>query len=71
MNICVFGASSEQIDREYIDTAEHLGKALAQRGYGLVFGAGKYGIMGAAVRGVASENGTAIGVTPDFSLIWT
>lgn len=68
MNICVFGASSEQIDKEYIDTAEHLGKSLAQRGYGLVFGAGKYGVMGAAVRGAASENGRAIGVTPDFFL---
>lgn len=66
MNICVFGASSEQIDKEYLKTAENLGKRIAQKGHGLVFGAGKYGVMGAAVRGAAAEKGKIIGVTPEF-----
>lgn len=66
MNICVFGASSDIIDKEYLDTAEHLGKTLAQKGHGVVFGAGKYGVMGATARGVASENGNLIGVSPRF-----
>ncbi len=68
MNICVFGASSEQIDAEYLSSAEHLGKTIAQKGHGLVFGAGKYGVMGAVVRGAVSQNGTAVGVTPSFFL---
>lgn len=28
MNICVFGSSSEQIDKIYLESAEHLGKRL-------------------------------------------
>lgn len=65
-NICVFGSSSEQIDSEYLSSAEELGKAIAKKGIGLIFGAGKYGVMGASARGALSENGIVIGVTPDF-----
>ena len=39
MNICVFGSSSEQIDKIYLESAEHLGKKIAEKGYNLVFGA--------------------------------
>ena len=46
-NICVFGSSSEKIDRIYHDTAESLGSALVKKGYSVIFGAGKYGVMGA------------------------
>lgn len=66
MNICVFGSSSENIDREFLDTAESLGRELAKKGNGVVFGAGKYGVMGATARGVVAENGTLIGVSPKF-----
>lgn len=31
MNICVFGSSSEQIDKIYLESAEHLGKRLPKR----------------------------------------
>lgn len=68
MNICVFGSSSENIDREFLDTAESLGRELAKKGNGVVFGAGKYGVMGATARGVIAENGTLIGVSPKFFL---
>lgn len=64
--ICVFGSSSEQIDRSYLRTAEELGKQLAQRDYGVIFGAGKYGIMGAVSRGVIAEGGSLLGISPDF-----
>ena len=30
--ICVFGSSSESIDREFLDSAEHLGQTLAEKG---------------------------------------
>ena len=29
--ICVFGSSSESIDREFLDSAEHLGQTLAEK----------------------------------------
>lgn len=64
--VCVFGSSSESIDREFLDSAEHLGSSLAKHGYSVVFGAGRYGVMGAAARGVTAENGKLIGVSPKF-----
>ncbi len=66
MNICVFGSSSEKIDKIFLDTAESLSSAIARRGDGVVFGAGRYGVMGATARGVSKENGTLIGVSPKF-----
>ena len=66
MKICIFGASSEQIEKIYIDTAERLGKAAAVRGDAVIFGAGKYGVMGAAARGVSAVKGELIGVSPKF-----
>lgn len=66
MNICVFGSSSEKIDKTYLSTAEHLGSELVKRGHSVIFGAGKYGVMGAVARGVTAEGGTLIGVSPDF-----
>lgn len=66
MNICVFGSSSERINEEYLNSAEHLGKTIAQNGDTVVYGAGKYGVMGAVARGVTAEKGMLIGVTPLF-----
>lgn len=66
MKICVFGSSSDRIDKEYLSTAEHLGRRLAQKGHTVVFGAGKYGVMGAVARGVSAEGGELIGVSPNF-----
>ena len=66
MVICVFGSSSERIDREYLDTAESLAKSIVKKGHDVVFGAGKYGVMGATARGVSAENGRLIGVSPEF-----
>ena len=66
MKICIFGASSEQIEKIYINTAESLGRAVAVRGDSVIFGAGKYGVMGAAARGVSAGKGELIGVSPKF-----
>ena len=66
MNICVYGASSRQLDASYILAVEELGEKMARRGHALVFGAGAHGLMGAVVRGVAAQNGTIIGVVPYF-----
>lgn len=66
MNICVYGASSNDIDKSYISAVEQLGYMIAERGHTLVFGAGGRGLMGAVARGVTSKNGHIIGVTPSF-----
>lgn len=64
--VCVYGAAGTAIAPIFFETAEELGKKLAQNGLGVVFGGGNNGVMGAVARGVHSENGTLIGVTPRF-----
>lgn len=66
MKICVYGASSNEINLRYINEGEILGEAMAQRGMDLVFGAGADGMMGAVARGVTSGGGHIIGVVPTF-----
>ncbi len=66
MNICVYGASSNEIDAAYIEAGEALGYAMAKRGHGLVFGGGQKGLMGAAARGMTRGGGSIIGVAPRF-----
>lgn len=66
MNICVYGASSNTVDEVYVKETEELGRKIAERGYGLVFGAGASGMMGAAARGVYEKGGYIIGVAPGF-----
>ena len=57
MNICIYGASSAQLEHIYYDKTEELGKMMAKRGHGLVFGGGATGMMGSAARGVDVEGG--------------
>lgn len=66
MNICVYGASSKTIDKEYILHGEELGRKMAQRGHKLVFGAGASGLMGAVARGMKENGGYIVGVAPTF-----
>ena len=66
MNICVYGASSTTLDESYLNDAEKLGAAIAGHGFGLVFGGGVRGMMGAAARGAKSAGGRVIGVAPSF-----
>lgn len=64
--ICVYCASSALIDSTYIDAAHRLGQLIARAGKALVCGAGNTGLMGAAINGALSQNGTTIGVIPRF-----
>ena len=64
--ICLYGAASDRIDKEYIKDVEELGKEMARRGHKMIYGAGSSGLMGAAARGMDSKNGHIIGVTPHF-----
>ena len=57
MKICVYGAASSLIDKSFIDAGEELGRKMAKRGIGLVFGGGRNGMMGAVARGELEENG--------------
>jgi len=66
MNVCIYGASSPELDPIYPETVYELGAKLAQAGMGLVFGGGAQGLMGAAARGFHDNGGYILGVAPSF-----
>lgn len=66
MNICIYGASSNDIAEAYKADVYRLGEMIGQTGNTLVFGAGDTGIMGAAARGVHAGGGRVIGIAPRF-----
>lgn len=64
--VCVYSASSTQIDEAYFSAARTLGTLLAERGISLINGAGKMGLMAAVTDAVMQHGGKAIGVIPRF-----
>lgn len=66
MKICVYGAASSLIDNCYLEAGKELGKELAKRGHGLVFGGGSHGMMGAVANGAFEEKGYILGIIPEF-----
>lgn len=66
MNICVYCASSEKIDKSFLTAGERFGELLAENGHTLIFGAGKFGVMGAVARGCKRKGGNIIGIIPRF-----
>ena len=65
-NVCVFCASSANIDTRYLDAARELGALLAQGGWRCVNGGGAVGLMGAVTDGVLDADGAVTGVIPKF-----
>ncbi len=61
-SICVYCGSADGLDSEYLVAAFEMGKAIAQSGLSLVYGAGKTGLMGALADGALEAGGTVIGV---------
>lgn len=66
--ICVYCASSRQCDAEYHEAARRLGGTLAESGYGIVYGGGGAGSMGALADGALARGGRVVGVLPRFML---
>lgn len=66
MKICLYGASSDEIDPRFIERTQQLGERMAAHGHTLVFGGGAAGLMGAAARGMTAGAGEIIGVAPSF-----
>ena len=62
--ICVFCGSAEGARPAYRDAARALGRELATRGLGLVYGGGSVGLMGVLADTALAEGGEVIGVIP-------
>jgi len=63
--ICVFCSSSETIDNKYKQQAALLGKLIAQKGFDLVHGGGKIGLMGVIANKVQENGGKVTGILPE------
>ena len=63
-NVAVFCASANGVDPVYRDAAAELGRALAIRGIGVVYGGAKVGLMQAVAEAALAANGRVIGVIP-------
>jgi uncharacterized protein (TIGR00730 family) len=63
--ICVSAGSSNDVPERYIETARSVGRFLAERGIGLVYGGGNVGLMGALANAALEAGGEVQGVIPD------
>ncbi len=63
--VCVFCGSSPGARPRYTEVAEGLGRLLARRGLGLVYGGGDVGLMGTVADAVLAGGGEVIGVIPE------
>ena len=64
MRLCVFCGSQKGIDPRFAQAAVDLGKILAQRGIGIVYGGGRVGLMGILADSALQSGGEVIGVIP-------
>jgi uncharacterized protein (TIGR00730 family) len=62
--ICVFAGSNSGARPEYTDAARLLGRELATRNLGLVYGGSSVGLMRVVADAVLAEGGEVIGVLP-------
>lgn len=65
-HICVYCASSSEIDSVFFDAARQLGMLIARRGYTTVCGAGNEGLMKEVADGALAAGGEAVGIIPEF-----
>lgn len=63
--ICVFCGSSPGNREEYVKAARQLGREIAKRGYGLVYGGASIGLMGEVANAVMAAGSEAVGVIPE------
>jgi uncharacterized protein (TIGR00730 family) len=64
-NVCVFAGSRPGARAAYVERAGELGRALASRGWGLVYGGASVGLMGAVADAALAARGTVRGVIPE------
>jgi uncharacterized protein (TIGR00730 family) len=63
--LAVYCGSATPADPVYIETARAVGRGLAERGIGVVYGGGRLGLMGAVADAALDAGGEVIGVIPE------
>ncbi len=62
--LAVYCGSATPADPVYIEAAREVGRTLAERGIGVVYGGGKLGLMGAVADSALEAGGEVIGIIP-------
>ncbi len=62
--LAVYCGSATPSDPIYIESARAVGRGLAQRGIGVVYGGGRLGLMGAIADSALAAGGEVIGIIP-------
>ena len=62
--VCVFCGSAPGSNGRYLEIAREVGRTLARRGLGLVYGGGSVGLMGAVATSALEAGGEVDGVIP-------
>ena len=62
--ICVYCGSRDGVGSHFAKAAEDVGKGIAERGMGLVYGAGDVGLMGRVASAAMAAGAPVIGVIP-------
>ncbi|WP_193188156.1 LOG family protein [Nisaea sediminum] len=65
-SICVFCGSSGKVDQAYRDAATKFGTLIGERGYNLVYGGGRVGLMGLTADAALAAGAAVTGVIPKF-----
>lgn len=65
-SVCVFCGSSDQALPAHLDLAARTGAGIAARGWRMVYGGGRVGLMGRAAQACFKAGGEVLGVMPHF-----
>lgn len=63
--LAVYCGSASPPDQRYVELTATVGRSLAERGIGVVYGGGRLGLMGALAEGALTAGGEVIGVIPE------
>ncbi|HYE71625.1 MAG TPA: TIGR00730 family Rossman fold protein [Aquabacterium sp.] len=64
-SLCVYCGSRTGTDPAHLEAATQLGTAIGLRGWRLIYGGGRVGLMGAVADAALAAGGTVIGVIPE------
>ncbi|OFX01859.1 MAG: Rossman fold protein, TIGR00730 family [Alphaproteobacteria bacterium RIFCSPHIGHO2_12_FULL_63_12] len=65
-SLCVYCGSRNGDDASFTEAARYIGKEAAKRGWRIVYGGGKLGLMGETAGAARDNGGKVFGIIPDF-----
>ena len=65
LRVCVYCGSRDGTRAEYLDAAERIGRSIGRRGWHLVYGGGRVGLMGRVADAALAAGAEVTGVIPE------